>query len=82
MLNLMRIFSLVIHQLVRHIESLTKDLRRLENQFISFFYETNHFVPNLDDNDVSPGIGDKIKDLSINDSKNEVSPQIQEESKV
>ena len=38
-------------------------------------------MPSLGDDDISPGIDDKMKDLSINDSKNEVSQQIQEESK-
>ena len=69
MLNLMKVFSLVIHQLARHIESLIKDLRKLKSQFMCIFYETNHFVPSMDDDDVSPGIKDKVKDLSINDKK-------------
>ena len=38
-------------------------------------------MPSLDDDDVSPGIDDKMKDLSINDSKTEVSQQIQKESR-
>ena len=37
MLNLMKVFSLVIHQLARHIESLTKNLRRLKSRFMLFF---------------------------------------------
>ena len=38
-------------------------------------------MPNLDDDDVSLGVGDKMKNLSINDNKTEVSQQIQEKSK-
>ena len=37
-------------------------------------------MPSTDDDDVSPGIEDKIKDLSINDKKVESLEQIKEES--
>ena len=35
----------------------------------------------MDDDDISPGIEDKVKDLSINDKKVESLQQIKEESK-
>ena len=46
------------------------------------FYETNHFVSSLDDDNDNLGIGDKMKDLNINDYKNESSQQIQEHQKM
>ena len=50
-----------------------KRLEKVEESIHVIFYETNHFVPSVDDDDVSPGIEDKIKDLSINDNKVESS---------
>ena len=38
-------------------------------------------MPSIDDNDVSPGIEDKVKYLSINEKKVESLQQIKEESK-
>ena len=38
-------------------------------------------MPSVDDDEVSPGIEDKMKDLHINDKKIKPSQQIQEESK-
>ena len=35
----------------------------------------------MDDDDVSSGIGDKMRDLNVNDKKNESSQQIQKEFK-
>ena len=38
-------------------------------------------MSSLDDDNVSPGIGDKMKDLNINNNKNKSSQQIQEDFK-
>ena len=80
MLNLIKVFLLVIYQLVRHIV-FNERLEKVEESIHVIFYETNRFVPSVDDDDVSPDIEDKMEDLHINDKKIESSQQIQEESK-
>ena len=45
-----------------------------------FFMRLTVFMPSVDDNDVSLGIGDKMRVLNVNDKKNESSQQIQEEA--
>ena len=57
-----------------------KRLEKVEESIHVIFNETNRFVSSVNDDDVSPGIEDKVKDLSINDKKIESLEQIKEES--
>ena len=58
-----------------------KRLEKVEESIHVIFDETNRYVSSVDDDDVSLGIEDKIKDLSINDKKTEPVEQVKEESK-
>ena len=58
-----------------------KGLEKVEESIHVIFDETNRFVSSVDDDDVSPGIVDRVKYLSINDKKIELLEQIKEESK-
>ena len=58
-----------------------KRLEKVEESIHVIFDETNGFVPSLHDDDVSPGIRDKMRDLNVSDKKIESLQQIKEESK-